>query len=238
MKKLVSWKNLAIVLLACIGIGFSVFAAQPSKATSANYQRMIELGFIDEVKSPEELGLEYLRQKPPELTASLVDNIKYTRELAGTQMTDNISYAIPLGTNSPFAAGQLRNDDGGTINAANFEGVGSVTNSAEPEPVTGGDVVEMFTVEERNGGSFDIGSGSRQTLVADASSSFFQARRVAIIDLIVRDKRNGRYYLLPNVRVDSFCRDALNSVRNQTFHRHNAYEVRKLNLRRLRSLRF
>jgi hypothetical protein len=222
MKKLVSWKNLAIVLLAFIGIGLSVFVAQPSKATSANYQRMIELGFIDEVKYPEELGLEYLHQKPPELTASLVDNIKYTRDLADTQMTDNISYAIPLGTNSPFAAGQLRNDDGGTINAANFEGVGTVTNSGEPEPVTGRDAVRMMDEEIRHNGSFDnVSLSDKQMLMADASGSFLQARRVAYIDLIVQDRQSGRYYLFPKIRVDSFCRDALNSVHNRTFHRYN-----------------
>ncbi|NEQ67567.1 MAG: hypothetical protein F6K21_19085 [Symploca sp. SIO2D2] len=233
MKKLLSWKSLALVLLAVMGISLSILLAQPSQATSANYQRMIELGFIDEVKSPEELGLGYLCEGPPERTGSLIDRIRYTRDLAETQMSDNIAYSIPLGSNAPFAVGQLRNDDGGTLNSTNIEATGYSTRSGQPEPFTGRDTINMFTEEVRNDGSFDVDSvgscGSKQTVVTDASSSFLQARRIAVIDLIVRDKRNSKYYLLPNIRVDSFCRDALNSVYNRTYRRFNG------NLRRLRA---
>jgi len=238
MKKLLSWKSLALLLLAVMGISVSIFLAQPSQAKSANYQRMIELGFIDEVKSPEELGLDYLQQKPPELIAGLVDNIRYTRDLAETQMTDNIAYAIPLGTDEPFAARQLRNDDGETIgqvennrgrtlSARNLDAVGTLNPSGQSEPITRRDAVQMFTQEANNGGSFDANAGSRQTIIADASGSFLQARRIAIIDLIVRDRRNSRQYLVPNIRVDTFCRDALNSVRNRSYRRYNG------NLRRI-----
>jgi len=221
MKKLLSWKSLALVLLTVTGISVSIFLAQPSQAKSANYQRMIELGFIDEVKSPEELGLGYLRQKPPELIAGLVDQIRYTSDLAETQMTDNIAYAIPLGSNAPFAAGQLPDDDGGTLNAVNLEAVGNLTRSGQPEPILGRDAINMFDQEAANGGRFSANADSEQTIVADASGSFFQARRIAIVDLIVRNKRNNRYYLLPNIRVDTFCRDALNSVRNRSYRRYN-----------------
>jgi len=231
MNKFLTWKTLALVMLAALTLTFCFFIARPSTATNPTYQRMIELGFVDEVKSPAELGLDYLQQRPPELTAGLVDNIRYERDRAATQMTDNIAYAIPLGTNTPFAAGQLRNDDGGTLNAGNFEGVGSVTPAGRPESVTGRDVVEMFTAEANNGGSFASDLDSRETLLADASGSFLQTQRIPVIDLIVRNKRNNRYYLLPKIRVDSFCRDALNAVSNHTYRRHNR------DLRNLRILR-
>ncbi|NEQ65222.1 MAG: hypothetical protein F6K21_06940 [Symploca sp. SIO2D2] len=229
MKKLLSWKSLALALLGVMGISVSIFLAQPSQATSANYQRMIELGFIDGVKSPEELGLDYLRQKPPELTAGLVDEIRYINNDAKNLLNLNANYAIPLGTRSPIQARVLPNDNGGTLNATNCEAVGYFTQGGQPKSFTGKEAIDMFTAEERNGGSFDIVSGEQQNLVADASSSFLQAQRIAIIDLIVRDKRNGAYYPLRNIRVDSFCRDALNAVANRTYRRYNG---------NLRSIRF
>ena len=221
MKKFLTWKTLALAVLAVLTLSFCFFIARPSTATNPTYQRMIELGFIDEVKSPAELGLDYLQQRPPELTAGLVENIRYVRDRAATQMTDNIAYAIPLATNEPFAAGQLRNDDGGTLNAHNLEGVGSVSTSGRPEAVTRRDLVNMFTAEANNGGTFASDLNSKETLLADASGSFLQTREIPVIDLIVRNKRNNRYYILPNIRVDSFCRDALNSVANRTYRRHN-----------------
>jgi hypothetical protein len=232
MNKLKSWRNLALILLAIFGVSFSIFLTQPSDATQAKYERMIELGFIDEVKTPEELGLDYLHRRPPQLTAGLVDSIRQVRDEAETQMTDDIRVAIPLGENDPFPVGALPNDNNyGGENISSLEEVGYLNPSGQPEPVTGGDIVEMMTVEANNGGSFDA-LKTREILVADASGSFLQARRVKIIDLIVRDWRNGKYYLLPNIRVDSFCRDALNAVSNETWWE-NDVDVSRLNLRPL-----
>ncbi len=229
MNKLKFWRNLALILLAIFGVSFSIFLTQPSDATQANYERMIELGFIDEVKTPEELGLDYLNHRPPQLVAGLVDEIRMVSEEAQSQMTDNIEIAIPLGTRNPFGVGDLRNDNGGTINATNSDGIGFVSRTGQANPVTGGDLVRMFNTEANNGGSFDSASDTREMLVTDASGSFLQARRIAVIDLIVEN--NDRYYLLPNVRVDSFCRDALNSVSNRTWQENYA-DVRRLRLRR------
>ncbi len=232
MNKLKSWRNLALILLAIFGLSFSIFLTQPSNATQANYERMIQLGLIDEVKTPEELGLDYLHRRPPQLTADLVDSIRQVRDDAETQWTDDIRVAIPLGENDPFPVGALPGDDDYEgINVSSFEETGYVDSSGQALPVTGGDVVDMFTQEANNGGSFDA-LKTREILVADASGSFLQARRVSVIDLIARNRRDGKYYLLPNVRVDSFCRDALNAVSNRTWRR-NDVDVRRLNLRRL-----
>ncbi|NEQ65223.1 MAG: hypothetical protein F6K21_06945 [Symploca sp. SIO2D2] len=86
----------------------------------------------------------------------------------------------------------------------------------------------MFNAAVRNGGTLGTNADSRQTIVADASGSLIQARRITMIDLIVRNKDDDRYYLLPDIRIASFCRDALNSVANRTFRRY------KSDLRRLR----
>lgn len=226
MKTLKFWRNFALILLAIVGITGSILVTQPSNATNNKYEQMIELGFIDEVKTPEELGLDYLHRRPPELTAGLVDSIRREADSARTQMTDNIQVAIPLNTNNPFANGSLPGDNNyDARNVSNYEGEGYVE-AGRPQPFTGTDAVGMITAEANNGGSFGI-LNPREMRVADASGSFLQARSVAVIDLIVRNKNNGRYYLLPNVRVDSFCRDTLNAVHNRTWTR-STINVRNL----------
>lgn len=233
MKKFNSWRNLALILLAIFGLSFSIFFNQPSNATQDNYERMIELGFIDEVITPEELGLDYLHRRPPQLNAGLVDAIREVGDAAQAQMTDDIQVAIELGTDSPFGSGVLSGDNNyAGQNVSIFEEVGYVDNSGQPEPVTGGDLVEMIYTEANNGGSFDSALKTREMLVADASGSFLQTRRISVIDLIVRNRNNNRYYLLPNVRVDSFCRDALNAVSNRTWRR-NYVNLGRLSPRRL-----
>lgn len=231
MNKFLTWKTLALVMLAALTLSFCFFITRPSTATNSTYHKMIELGLIDEVTSPAELGLDYLQQRPPELAAGLVESIRRVGRDAEVQMTDDFTYAIPLGTNRPFPVGQLRNDDGSTVNARNTEGVGFVNTAGQPEPFTGRDAVEMIHTEANNGGTFDTALNTREILVADANGSFLQTRRVAVIDLIVYNKRNRKHYLIPNVRVDSFCRDTLNAVSNRTYRRHNR------DLRNLRILR-
>lgn len=225
MKQIRTWKTIALLLLAVIAVSWSVFLPQTSTATSANYQRMIELGLIDEVKSPEDIGLGYLHHRPPELTASLVDSIRTTTDKARTQLTENITMAIPLGTNEPYPAGSLANDEGQLLDSDDLEAIQYVNTSGQSEGITGRDSMGMFEEEVNNCGSYDYNCGrnnalgERETLVADSRGLFAQTRRVSVIDLIVRSKRNGRLYLLPNIRVDSFCRDALNSIENRSWRR-------------------
>jgi len=192
---------------------------------------MIELGLIDEVKYAEELGLEHLLREPPQLMVSLMGNIRRARA-AVTQLPENLQVAVPLGTNHPVSIGQLRNDDGGTTRfVSNLEAVGTVNPQGEAEPITPKDEGGMFAQEERDGGTLRNVDNLHQTLVADASGSFFQAQSVPVLDLIVHEKSTGAIYLVPNILADAFCRDALNAVLTGTQHRNN------IDLRRLRRLR-
>lgn len=230
VRKIKLLKILVLLVIGIILLSLLPIFIQPSDATRKRYEEMIEIGFIDEVKTPEELGLDYLHHRPPQLTSGLVDQIRDVRDEAESKLSDDIAVIIPLGTDGPFGIGELPDDnDYGGRNVGVFEEVGYVDSSGQPEPVTGGDVVEMMTAEANNGGSFDA-LKTREMLVTDASGLFWQARRVSVIDLICRNRQTGRYYLLPNVRVDSFCRDALNSVSEHTWYR-NDVDVRRLLLK-------
>ena len=212
-------KGFPALVLFAIGTMLVLLLAlwmQPSDAVRKPYQGMIELGLIDAIKSPEEVGLEYLQHRPPQLTADLVENIGYLRDRAESELPDNVALAIPLGTTSPFGVGALSNDDGSTLEKRNFEGVGFVNSAGIPESIAVSNIVGMFSAEVRNRGTFDA-VNPEEMVVADASGSWSQTRRVAVIDLICRNKENNRYYILPNARVDSLCRDALNAVSNRTW---------------------
>ena len=229
VRKIKLLKLLVLLVIGIILLSLLAVFIQPSDATRKRYEEMIETGFIDEVKTPEGLGLDYLHHRPHQLTAGLVEAIRGLRDEVGSQLSDDIAVIIPLGTDGPFGVGALRNDDNyGGRNVGYFEEIGYVDESGQPLPVTGGDLVDMFGTEANNGGSFDA-LKTREMFVTDASGSFLQARRVAVIDLICRNRQTDRYYLLPNVRVDSFCRDALNSVSERTWSR-NDVDVRRLRI--------
>ena len=232
VRKIKLLKILVLLVIGIILLSLLAIFIQPSNATHKRYERMIEIGFIDEVKTPEELGLDYLHHRPPQLTAGLVDQIRGLRDEAESQLSDDIAVAIPLGTDGPFTGALLNDDNYGGRNVGYLEEIGYVDNSGQPQPITGGDVVEMFSTEANNGGSFDAALKPREMLVTDASGLFSQARRISVIDLICRNRQTNRYYLLPNVRVDSFCRDALNAFSNRTW-RENYVDVKNLRIRNI-----
>ena len=207
--------------MVVLGFSLSIFLAKPSDAVDARNQQMIELGLIDEVISPEDLGLDGLRYRPPQLNASLIDNLRRAQR-AVAQLPENISVAVPLGTDSPVRTGELTRDNGdGRLNG-DLEAIGSVNHSGQIELITPKDEEGMF-VNERLGGGTLIGESfdEEQKLLADASGSFLQAQRVLVFDLVVRNRRNNKIYLVPNVVADAFCRDALNGVLNGTQRRSN-----------------
>ncbi|MDJ0575665.1 MAG: hypothetical protein QNJ65_10925 [Xenococcaceae cyanobacterium MO_234.B1] len=145
-----------------------------------------------------------------------------------SEESEDINLAIPLGSNNPISIGQIPNDNRLNLaNSVNFEAVGFVNSSGQAHPITAGDICDMIMLQAsmNSGGSFDASA-------VDASGSFLQARRVSVIDLIARDQRNGKYYLLPNVRVDSFGRDAVNAFFNSTW-RKNDIDVRNLRIRNI-----
>jgi hypothetical protein len=105
MQQIKLLRNLGIVCLAILTFALSIFWDHPSQATNSQYQKMIALGLIDAVKTPHELGLDYLQQTPPILVADLMDNIN--RASDRVQNTSNIQVKIPLPSadNAPVPTG-------------------------------------------------------------------------------------------------------------------------------------
>lgn len=211
------WASWCLLILVGVGFALSVFLGHPSVAVDTINQQMIGLSLIDEVKSAEELDLEYLMQEPEPLMAGLMDNIRYA-ERGVAQMTENIQVAIELGTNSPVAIRAL--PDGGELTRSGYEAIGYVNSAGQAQAFTPLFLRAMFYIEGNNGGQLArMPDDARQVLVADGSGAFLQARRIPTLDLIVRPKRSEKIYLVPKTNANAICRDAINAVLNRRLKR-------------------
>lgn len=218
MMKNLRWAILGFFLVALIIVGFSFLHENPTVATVARNEQMVALSLIDEVKTPEELGLDYLNQEPEELLiADLVDNIRYA-DAQVAQMTENIQVAFELGTNSPIVIRAL--PDQGKLTRSGFEALGYIDSSGHAQAFTPLFLRAMFYVESNNGGQLVFTPDAQQILLTDASGTFLQAQRIPTLDLIVRTGLNkSKIYLVPRANANAICRDALNAVLNRQIRR-------------------
>ncbi|WP_341735348.1 hypothetical protein [Microcoleus sp. CAWBG640] len=218
MNKLKSFRILGLLGLIITAFSLSVFLAQPSDATMTKYQKLIELGIVDAVVTPQEIALDYLQQEPIELSANpeLLNAIKQAEESVSV-MPENIALEIDGGTNSPIGIGQIPDDTGTPSDARNVVFEGIVSQDGQPRNLTPGNISPMFNTERNNGGNLPRIASAEQILLADASGTFLQAKRIPVLDLIVR--RNNRRYVVPNVNANAVCRDALNAVFNGKLRR-------------------
>ncbi len=221
MSKLTSWKNLGILAITVIAFVTSIiFAHSPTEARTSQYQELIEQGVIAGIVEPEELGLSYLRREPVELAAdsSLIEPI-YVAERDLSVMPEDIPLLFPGGSNSPIAMGQIPDDTGTPGAATGVPYVGFINKNGQANNFTPGVLEPMFNDERRNGGNLTFNSETQNILVADASGSFLQARRIPVLDLIVINPRDGRPYVIRRVNANAVCRDGVNSVHNGTLRR-------------------
>ncbi len=230
MKNIRLIKALVIFTIAIFTFAFSVLFAHPSNATIPSNQRIIKLGSIEAIKSPNELGIEYLPTTSPQLTASLMDAIGEARGIVQNttslmdaigeargivQNTTNIQVKIPMTSpdNAPISNRVLPTTDWETDR---FQSLAFVNwSSGELEPITPNTLDAIFAIGEERGGRLNhcaFGAIPKETLVADASGSFLNAQARYFFNLIAQDTHTGEIVLLRNVEGDAFLRDALNAV--------------------------
>ncbi len=200
---------LGMTIFLCV-----IFSTHPSNATSARNQQMLKLDLIDEVRSAQDLGLDYLTQPQEQLMANLLDSIRYAEEEV-TQMTDNIKVAFDLGTNAPIGVGTLP-DQRQLTTRTGYEAIGLISPYGRPEPFTPSLLAYMFNVEANNDGELVKTPEAQHNLIADARGIFLQVQRTPFFPLIVHKKFTDKIYLVPGVNPNAVCRDALNGVLNRT----------------------
>jgi len=192
--------------------------SKPSQATLPNYQHLIEQGIIQAVREPHELGLDYLQQQPVEIADESVLSAIYQAEQEISVLPEDILLRFDLGTNSPVRIGRLPDGDA-LASRADLEALGFVDSSGNPRSFTPTVLRRMFAIEGRNGGDLAITPEAQEILVSDASRKFLQATRTPTLNLVVRQKRTHEVDVLLNVNANAVCRDALNSILNQTLSR-------------------
>jgi len=210
-------KGLLIVGIALLVFSLSVLFPKPLNATTGRYQIPLDRGLIDRVKTPSEVGLDYLQQEPVQLADNSLLNSIYQAEEAVAVLPEDIPLRFDLGTNYPIRIRQLQ--DGAELTTkTGYDAVGYVDRSENAKSFNSSVLRAMFAVEGRNGGNLAITSEAQHILVADASRKFWQAKRIPTIDLIVHNQENNQVFILRNANANAICRDALNSVLNQTLH--------------------
>ena len=225
MKNLKSLRRLGVSVLGVLAFCTSIFLAQPSPTnakTAISYQNshLLALGLVDEIATPHQLGLDYLSGEPFPLiaTSELMESIQAVEEEA-SQMPENIALAIPLGTNSPIKVGTLPGDSEPAPKTCDCDAIGFVNDQGQEKSITPPNVEDMTNVEYNNNGSLPATAEAQTVLVADASGSFLQARRVPTFNLIVRNRSTGEEFVYPRVNANTFCRDVLNAFLNGSVKR-------------------
>ncbi|MCG9886393.1 MAG: hypothetical protein MH825_12645 [Cyanobacteria bacterium] len=224
-------KKLALLSVAILITALSIFWGNHANAVTSSPTIP---GLI--VRTPAELGLEYLQEPIPRPIANLVDSIiPRARELV--QRSDNLQLAVLIprrGTVTPEAnrAGLsgtpnrlvVENQTTGRRNTINLRQqqlavVGNRTRDGRAEVLTPSSLDSMFAEEARRGGSFRNPPRTannliheHEYLVADASGQYAQANATLTFTLIAIDQDSGNVLEIPGVEADSFCIDVLNAV--------------------------
>jgi hypothetical protein len=205
---------IGILIAAIFAFCAAIFIGQPSNATSAVERQMLALGLVDEITTPEKLGLSYLGQQPVQLVANskLMDSIKGVNSGLSV-MPEDVPMTFPAGTNSPIKIRELSSND--TNNTADniYEYTGFVSAQNQSAKFTPKDGADMTNIEYRNGGNIPlVTASSQQILIADARNLFLQAKRIPTFSVILRNKRLNKRYLVRDINANAVCRDLLNAA--------------------------
>lgn len=191
----------------------AIFTGEPSSAMSNVERQMLALGIVDEVTTPEKLGLGYLSQQPIQIARSseLMDSIKRVNE-GLSQLPEDAILTFPAGTNSPIRIRQISANDKDNRNHSNYEYEGFVNNQGQSRDFSARDGSDMTNTEYENNGNIVVNPTSQQILVADARHLFFQVKRTPAFHIIFKHRSTKRRFLVRNVNANAVCRDLINAA--------------------------
>lgn len=225
MKKKFTWFGVVLAALFsfCLAV---VLGSSPSDAMSGKYKALIAAGVIDAVVEPSELGLDYLREQPVDLVRGGI--LSYISSARGhiAKLPEDQQVLIPLCTNGPLAIGSYPGDGGSCPSAGGdpLYGEALIDSNGKPNTIVTPLLLEMTDIEYKNGGMIPpkekletITSESRNSIIlADSSGSFRIAQNVSVVNLVVRNPRNNKRYLMRDVNINAFCRDVVNNAIKRT----------------------
>lgn len=156
----------------------------------------------------------------------------YQAENVVVLIPEDIPLEFKAGTNAPVHIGALPDDTGIPSEANNLIIQGFVDQNGQPHNFTSVQLSGIFSKCRANTGNIGVlrinmKPEVQENLLADSQGIFVQAKRIHVIDLIVRDFRTNQKYVVRNVSANSVMRDALNAVLTRTLRRSNKISEEK-----------
>ncbi|MDJ0575666.1 MAG: hypothetical protein QNJ65_10930 [Xenococcaceae cyanobacterium MO_234.B1] len=170
-------------------------------------------------QTPNEIGQERYR----ELVRTAKEKIANLPANVLLRFTIGVNYPVRLGAANP------------NTSQSQWEVIGWVNQNQEAKPLTSSDVLEMF---ERQLETLNRLSPTRQPETQTSPNSTPNQTDntpqpppgISVLNLIARNRQNGQFYLLPNVRYISVFRDALNATLNDEL-KLNTFDINGINPR-------
>lgn len=178
-----------------------------------------ESGQIPRGQTPNEIGQERYQQ--------LVSTAK--GKIAN--LPDNVPLRFTIGVNYPVRLGEANPN----TSQSQWEVIGLVNQNQEAKILTSSDVLEMFDLqpETLNPASPTVQPETQTSPNAPPNQTDNTPQTpsgISVLDLIARNRQDGRFYLLPNVTYISVFRDALNATLNDEL-KVNTFDMNGINPR-------
>jgi hypothetical protein len=213
-------QTIVITLLASVSFTIIVFFPKQSDAIDIVNNKMISLGLIEQVKSAQELELNYLKEIPAKLDLALMDSVRLA-DITASQLPENGLIGIPLTTDGPVpVSNNTPALDLEIKYPKRFLAVASGNRyTGKVDPIQVKDVREMFTDEKRIGGFGGLSQANpKEQIIADASGKFLQARRPLVNDIVVFDTWRRKSFVIRDVFMSSVCRNAINAFLTRSYY--------------------
>ena len=122
--------------------------------------------------------------------------VEKAKQIIG-KLPPKASLSFPIGTNSPIRIGQAKNS------ASHYHAIGFINPKGKSRPILSTDLIAMFDREL---------AGGTQASIEDKANP---KKQVLAVNLIVRETRTKRIYLVKNINFEAVTRDAINASLNQ-----------------------
>jgi hypothetical protein len=154
-------------------------------------------------------------QTPDEIGQERYQELVNTAKEKIANLPANQPLIFPIGINSPVRLGEANPN----TSQSQWEVIGWVNQNQEAKPLTSSDVLEMFERQPETLNPISpTGQPETQTSPNSTPNQTDNTPQppsgISVFNLIARNRQNGQFYLLPNVKYISVFRDVLNATLN------------------------
>lgn len=206
-KTIFSLEMLAIISLICVScspqeaaVNLPATSVPPTVAATPQGQYQLPASQPQNPTTPQPINPTDLQKIMQEAKANLL------------QLSADEALKFPLGVNNPL---KRDNASAGNSKSSKLEAIGFVDAVRSPKPLKRDDLMQLLMVNINYRTSLIINNSL--ILVTNRSADLAQnGGEVPVIDLIVKNTEDGKFYLIPRVTVNHLVIDAVNAAFNKT----------------------